>query len=99
MGIQQIRTGVRKALERSPSRGSVRRIALFGSQLHGEAGAGSDIDLLIEFRSPVGFFTLLEIQDALEESLQHPVDLRTPAELSRYFRDDVLAEAQSLYEG
>ena len=69
-----------------------RRLSLFGSHLKGTAGADSDIDLLVEFFDD-GIPTLLELaamEDELSELLGgRRVDLRTPKELSRYFRDEV----------
>lgn len=75
----------------------IRRLSLFGSQLKRTAGADSDIDLLAEFFDD-GIPTLLELaamEDELSELLGgRRVDLRTPNELSRYFRDEVLRTAE-----
>jgi predicted nucleotidyltransferase len=45
----------------------------------------------------VGFFALTDIEDELSAMLDRRVDLNTPASLSKYFRDEVLREARSLY--
>jgi hypothetical protein len=45
----------------------------------------------------VGFFKLAEMERELSEILGHKVDLRTPAELSRYFRQEVLDSAEVQY--
>jgi predicted nucleotidyltransferase len=46
----------------------------------------------------IGFFRLAEIEDELSQLLGgRKVDLRTPMDLSRYFRDEVVREAQVLY--
>lgn len=76
------------------------RLSLFGSELRGEARPDSDIDLLVEFE-PGAVPTLLDLA-AMEEELSallggRRVDLRTPGELSRYFRDRVLKEAVEQY--
>ena len=55
--------------------------------------------LLIELENPVGYFELVRMQDALEKSLGHKVDLVEAEALSKYFRSKVLAEAKALYEG
>jgi predicted nucleotidyltransferase len=78
----------------------IRRLALFGSVLKGTARPDSDIDLLVEFE-PDAKPTLLDLAD-MEEELAHllggrRVDLRTPAELSRYFRNAVLRDAEVQY--
>ena len=76
----------------------IRRLALFGSVLRDDFRPESDIDVLVEFEpraAPgLGFFS---IQRELSAMLGYKVDLNTPAELSRYFRDEVLREAQDLY--
>jgi len=78
----------------------VRRLALFGSRARGDARADSDVDLLVEFQ-PEAHPTLLDMA-TLEQELSSGmggmrVDLRTPAELSRYFREDVLHESVDQY--
>ena len=78
----------------------VRRLSLFGSVLREDFTPDSDVDVLVEFipgKVP-GFFGLVEMQEVLTQQLQRPVDLRTPAELSHYFRDRVLQEAFQLYD-
>lgn len=78
----------------------IRRLALFGSQLKGTARADSDVDLLVEF-FPDARPTLLDMaQIEIELSLAlggRKVDLRTPQDLSRYFRDEVVRTAQVQY--
>jgi hypothetical protein len=80
-------------------RHGVRRLSLFGSVLRGEERDDSDIDLLIEFRSGVGvgLLGLAGMELELSDMLARNVDLRTPAELSPYFRDTVLATVEVLY--
>ena len=76
----------------------VRSFALFGSILRDDFGPESDIDVLVEFepgKTPgLAFFGM---QDELSERFGRQVDLNTPGFLSRYFRDQVLAEAVPLY--
>ena len=77
----------------------IRWLALFGSVLRDDFGPDSDVDVLVEFEpgQPVGLIRLAGIERALSALLGHRVDLRTPADLSRYFRQDVLASAEELY--
>ena len=78
----------------------IRELALFGSAIHGDMRAESDIDVLVEFEpGHVPGFGFITIQDELSALLGRPVDLHTPRSLSRYFRDEVLAEAQVAYAG
>jgi predicted nucleotidyltransferase len=81
-------------------RHGIRRLALFGSALHDQLRPDSDIDLLVEFapgHTP-GLLGIAAIELELERLVERRVDLRTPADLSRYFRDTVTAEARPLYD-
>jgi predicted nucleotidyltransferase len=79
----------------------ISRLALFGSVLRDDFGPESDVDVLVHFepgRTP-GFFRLFDLQDELSNLLgDRKVDLRTPDDLSPYFRDDVLRTASPLYD-
>lgn len=98
MTKEEIRQRVRAAFPTLPHRERVKRIALFGSHLRGDASSQSDVDLFVELSEPIGMFELVGIQFHLERSLGRSVDLLTPAALSKYFREDVLREAEVLYE-
>ena len=54
----------------------VKSIAFFGSYVRGEENEKSDIDILVEFKEPVGFL-FIHLADFLEEILQVKVDLLT----------------------
>lgn len=81
-------------------RNHIRRLSLFGSQLKGTAGPDSDIDLLVEFE-PEARITLLDLAQMeidLERQLGcRKVDLRTPEDLSHYFRQEVVDAAEVQY--
>lgn len=80
-------------------RHGIRRLALFGSRLKGTARPDSDLDLLVEFepdRVP-GLLGLSGIEIELSEAFGLQVDLRTAAELSPHFRDDVCQQARVVY--
>lgn len=53
----------------------VSRAAIFGSYVRGEAGEGSDIDILVEVPKDTGLFTFVGLQHKLEEVLGRKVDL------------------------
>jgi predicted nucleotidyltransferase len=77
----------------------IRRLSLFGSTLRGEARADSDLDLLAEFdpdRIP-SLLGLSRMEQELTQLLDRKVDLRTPEELSPYFRDEVMKTAEEQY--
>lgn len=77
----------------------IRRLTLFGSVLRDDFGPDSDVDVLVEFKpgARVGFIRLGAMEVELSEILGRRADLRTTAELSRYFRDDVLAHAEVVH--
>ena len=82
-------------------RNRIRRLSLFGSVLKGTDHPESDVDLLVEFEpgATPGLLALAGMEAELSLVLGRPVDLRTPRDLSRYFRDDVLRTAEVQYAG
>ena len=77
----------------------IKRLSIFGSALRSDFGPDSDIDVLVEFepdRAP-GLFGFAGMELELTRMLGRKVDLRTPEDLSRYFRDAVLDEAEVHY--
>jgi len=89
----------RAKLEAFCRRNHITKISLFGSALRDELKPGSDIDILVEFEKSniPGLMDLAGMEIELKEMLGRKVDLRTPAELSRYFRDEVLEKARVEY--
>jgi uncharacterized protein len=83
-------------LEAFCRKNQIRRLSLFGSVLHGDDRPDSDIDLLVDFEpgAKVGYFDMARMEDELAGMLGRRVDLRTAEELSRYFRAQVLEEAE-----
>jgi len=78
----------------------IRRLALFGSVLRGDFGPDSDVDVLVEFKlgHTPGLFGIARLERELSALFGgRKVDLRTPEDLSRYFREDVLREAEVQY--
>ena len=77
----------------------IHKLALFGSVLRDDFRPDSDVDTLVEFEPgvAVGFIRLASMELELSEILGRKVDLRTPADLSRYFRQEVLQSAEVQY--
>ncbi|SNQ59076.1 nucleotidyltransferase family protein [Candidatus Methanoperedens nitratireducens] len=80
-------------------RNHIRKLSLFGSVLHGDFRPDSDIDLLVEFDPDhiPGLIRLAGMEIELSEILGRKVDLRTPQDLSSYFRKEVLNSAEEQY--
>lgn len=77
----------------------IKKLSLFGSYAAGTNDEQSDIDLLVEFydNANPGLLDISRMERELSEMLGKKVDLRTPEELSRYFRDKVIKEASVQY--
>lgn len=75
------------------------RLSLFGSILRDDFGPESDIDILVEFEPghTPSLFRMVGMEMELNDILGRKVDLRTPAELSRHFREEVVKEAMVQY--
>ncbi len=73
---------------------------MFGSAIRGQLRPDSDIDLLVEFEPDhtPGLFSIIRMEMELTETLGRKVDLRTPDDLSQYFRDEVMANAELQYQ-
>jgi predicted nucleotidyltransferase len=82
------------------ARNHIRKLSLFGSILTNRFRPESDIDVLVEFEegNVAGFLGLAQMELELGAILGRRVDLRTPRELSRYFRDEVVSSALIQYE-
>lgn len=78
----------------------VRRLALFGSFVRGEAGAASDVDVLVEFEPDRKTFDgFLALGDMLERLWHRRVELVTTEALSPYIGPHILAEAEDVLHG
>lgn len=77
----------------------IRRLALFGSVLREDFTPESDVDVLVEFESGhTPGLAIIAMQDELAAIVGRKVDLSTQACLSPYFRQEVLDEAEVLYD-
>ena len=78
----------------------IHRLVLFGSVLREDFRPTSDVDVLAEFapRVRVGFIRLVGLEQELSAIIGRKVDLRTPPDLSRYFRQEVMNTAEVPYE-
>jgi predicted nucleotidyltransferase len=88
--LEQNREFVREAVSRYP----MRNPRIFGSVLYGTDNEDSDIDILVDAPLGTTFIDLIGLEQELQRKLGVPVQVLTPADLHRFFRDKVLAEAQ-----
>ena len=82
------------------NRNRVRRLSLFGSALRKDFGPDSDVDILVEFEpcARIGLIRLSGLEIELGDIVGRKVDLNTPGFLSKYYRDQILAEADVQYD-
>ncbi len=70
----------------------VKKIGLFGSYSRGEQTKRSDVDLLVEFERPIGFFKFIELEDYLAEKLKVKVELVTDDALKPLVKPHVMED-------
>ena len=77
----------------------IRKLSFFGSVLREDFRPESDVDVLLEFEAGirVGLFELMAMQLEFSDIIGREADFRLPGDLSRYFRDSVIAEAEVQY--
>ena len=89
----------KEKLEEFCKKHHIKKLAIFGSAIKGMLRADSDIDILVEFEenNTPGLLTFCGMQNELSDMIGREVDLRTPQDLSRYFRQDVEKAAEVQY--
>ncbi|OIP37875.1 nucleotidyltransferase [Candidatus Desantisbacteria bacterium CG2_30_40_21] len=89
----------KEKLEEFCNRNHIKKLAVFGSAIKGTMRSDSDIDILVEFEENniPGLLTFCGIQNELSDIIGREVDLRTPQDLSRYFRQNVEKTAEVQY--
>lgn len=75
------------------------KLALYGSVISNHFTHASDVDILVEFdpKHTPGFFRFVDMKDALAENLGREVDLRTPEDISKLFRNEVMQQSYLIY--
>lgn len=88
---------LKKAVEILTGYGA-KKIGVFGSYARGEAGADSDLDLLVEFGEKISLLAMVRIEREISEAVGTAVDLLTYKSISPYLVDQVLKEERVIYE-
>lgn len=81
-------------------RNHIRKLSLFGSVLTPRFRPDSDVDVLVEFEPEhiPSLFDVVRMEREISAVLGRKADLRTPEDISRRFRDEVVASALVQYE-
>ena len=91
--LEEVKQALAAHVEELTAQG-VRSLAVFGSVARGDAGPGSDVDLLVEFDRSVGLFHFIHVQDFLRDLLGGAeVDLVIRDAVYEELRDDIYEEA------
>lgn len=90
--LQEIRKVITEHKEALKNSFSVKDIGIFGSFVRGEEQHKSDIDILVDFEEPVGFFEFMDLQEFLEKILSSKVDLVSRKALKPHIGQRILEE-------
>ena len=74
----------------------IKEIGLFGSYVRNEATENSDIDILVDFKSPISLFDFIDMEDELSELLKTKVDLVSKKALKPNIGKRILQEVQNI---
>lgn len=89
----KILAALRGAFPELQRRWPIRSLAVFGSMARGEAGAVSDLDILVEFDRPIGLSSFLALEQEFSAMTGRRVDLVSKLALKPYVARHVLSEA------
>lgn len=93
MSQEEIKNKLKNLLPVLSDRFSVEKIGYFGSYSRGDQTEESDIDILVEFRKPVGW-EFFDLQEFLENELKIKVDLVSSRALKEQLRESILKQVQ-----
>ncbi len=94
MSKQEIKQKINKQLPFLKARYHIKRIGIFGSFVRNEQKKGSDLDILVEFETPIGFFEFIRLENELSRTLRHKVDLVSKNAVKPAVKKEILKEIQ-----
>lgn len=86
-------------IERFCKNHNIAYLAFFGSVLTAKFKKNSDVDVLVKFKKKYTphLLGMIGLESELSDIIGYPVDLKTPNDLSPYFREDVVSQAKTIY--
>jgi len=93
MDKQDIKKKIKAQLPLLREKYNVKRLGIFGSVVRGQQRKGSDLDILVEFISPIGFFDFIRLENFLAKTLNQKVDLVSKKALKPAIKTNILEEA------
>ena len=92
MNKHEIRKKINTQLSFLKNKYHIKRMGIFGSAVRNDWKKESDIDILVEFDSPIGFFDFIRLENFLSQILHQKVDLVSKKALKPAIKEDVLKE-------
>ena len=92
MDKQEIKEKINIQLPFLKDKYHVKKMGIFGSVVRGEQEKESDIDILVEFSSPIGFFDFVRLENFLSKTLHKKVDLVSKKAIKPAIKKDILKE-------
>jgi predicted nucleotidyltransferase len=86
----------KKTITALAARHDVASVRVFGSMARGTASAGSDLDLLVRFKTPATLLRVIGFKQAVEEALHRKVDVVEEGGISPHLSDRILSEAVAI---
>lgn len=90
----KIREKINKQLPLLKEKYHVKKIGIFGSFVRGEQKKGSDLDILVEFKAPIGFFEFVRLENFLSRVLGEKVDLVSKKAIKPAVKKEIFKEVQ-----
>ena len=94
--FDEIKKIIKKHKDELKEKYSVKEIGIFGSFVRGEAKEDSDVDILVEFEKPIGFFKFLELEEYLSNLIGREVDLVCKKALKPHIGKHILEEVVTI---
>ncbi|MHA1370653.1 MAG: nucleotidyltransferase family protein [Promethearchaeota archaeon] len=90
--LDEIKEIIKKHKKTLKEKYHIKEIGIFGSFVRGEAKEDSDVDILVEFEKPIGFFKFLQLEEYLSDLIGKKVDLVSKKALKPHIGKYILEE-------
>lgn len=88
--LDEIKKTLAKEKDKLSEKFGVAEIGVFGSTVSGNSSKESDIDILVDFKKPIGLFKFVELENYLSEKLGRKVDLVSKKGIKPYIKENIL---------
>ena len=90
--LKRIKHIIKQNKKELEKRFKVKEIGIFGSYVRGDEQIKSDVDILVEFKEPVGLFEFMDLEEYLEKLFEKKVDLVSKKALKQRIGKYILRE-------